>query len=368
MNARITLLPGDGIGPEVTTVARHALEAVAPRHGLALVMDHAPIGGAAIDRTGLPLPPDTLERCRAADAVLLGAIGGPQWTDVPAERRPEQGLLDLRRGLGVFANLRPARPFPALAAYSPLKPERLAGVDLLVVRELTGGIYFGRKTASEDEASDVCSYHRDEIERVVRVAAQMARQRRGRLTLVDKANVLATSRLWRRVTCQLMASEFEDVEFDVELVDAAAMHLLRDPQRFDVIVTENLFGDILTDEASMLVGSLGMLPSASLGVSGPGLYEPVHGSAPDIAGRGIANPFGAVLSAAMLLEHSLGCPAAARCLETAVVGCIEAGQVTADLGGTLDTAAVAEALLQRIETEPMMAAGTRSREPCVQRG
>ena len=269
------------------------------------------MGGAAIDATGEPLPAATLEQCRAADAVFLGAVGGPKWADIPVEQRPEQGLLGLRKALGLFANLRPVTTLPALAAASPLKEDRLAGVDIMVVRELTGGIYFGKRGRTTLAAFDTCEYQVSEIERVCRAAATLARERRGRITSVDKANVLDTSRLWRDVATRIFADEFADLETEHLLVDAAAMHLLSRPADFDVIVTENMFGDILTDEASMLAGSLGLLPSASLGAGSPGLYEPIHGSAPDIAGRGIANPCGAILSAAMLLRHALDAPAAA---------------------------------------------------------
>jgi 3-isopropylmalate dehydrogenase len=289
------------------------------------------IGGAAIDACGDPLPPATVERCQAADAVLLGAVGGPKWSDPNAPIRPEQGLLKIRSVLGVYANIRPVRIYPELAEASPLKAEKLRNVDMLVIRELTGGIYFGAKTRTETSASDLCEYTVPEIERIVRVAARLAASRRGKLCSVDKANVLETSRLWRDVTNHLMADEFPQVELETLLVDAAAMHLLSRPGDFDVIVTENMFGDILTDEASMLAGSLGMLPSASLGDSKAGLYEPIHGSAPDIAGKGIANPCAAVASAAMLLRHSLGLEAEAAQIEAAIARAIASGARTADI-------------------------------------
>ena len=294
------------------------------------------IGGAAIDATGTPLPDATAASCKRSDAVLLGAVGGPQWSDPNAAVRPEQGLLKLRALLGVYANLRPVKVIPALAAASPLKAEILEGVDLLVVRELTGGIYFGEKTRTQDTASDLCTYSRMEVERIVRVAATLAKTRRGKLCSVDKANVLETSRLWRDVTDRLIADEFAELELETLLVDAAAMHLLSRPADFDVIVTENMFGDILTDEASMLAGSLGMLPSASLGDSKRGLYEPIHGSAPDIAGRGIANPCGMIASTAMLLRHSLSLTAEADALEGAIDRAIGAGARTADVAAGAD--------------------------------
>jgi 3-isopropylmalate dehydrogenase len=277
------------------------------------------------------LPDATAASCERCDAVLLGAVGGPKWSDPNAAIRPEQGLLKLRALLGVYANLRPVKVIPELAAASPLKPEILEGVDLLVVRELTGGIYFGEKTRTQDTASDLCTYSRTEVERIVRVAANLASTRRGKLCSVDKANVLETSRLWRDVTDKLVAEEFPQLQLETLLVDAAAMHLISRPADFDVIVTENMFGDILTDEASMLAGSLGMLPSASLGDSKRGLYEPIHGSAPDIAGRGIANPCGMLASVAMLLRHSLNLNEEADLLEAAIDKAIAAGARSADL-------------------------------------
>lgn len=331
MRATIALLPGDGIGPEVAAAATSALRAVGERFGHRLEIDEAPVGGAAIDACGEPLPASTRAACERADAVLLGAVGGPRWSDPGAAVRPEQGLLELRRALGVFANLRPVQPLPALRGASPLRPELLENVDLVVVRELTGGIYFGDKQEGGETARDVCEYSREEIARIVRLAAQTARGRRGKLTSVDKANVLATSRLWRTVASEVVAGEFPELELDHLLVDAAAMHLLNRPSSFDVIVTENMFGDILTDEASMLAGSLGMLPSASLGADRRGLYEPIHGSAPDIAGRGVANPCGMLASAAMLLRHSLGLETEAAALEQAIRTAIETGARTADI-------------------------------------
>jgi len=331
MRTRIALLPGDGIGPEVIAQARRVLEAVAHGYGHSFELDEARIGGVAIEHDDTPLPPATLELCRGSDAVLLGAVGDPRFSNPDAPMRPEQGLLGLRKALAVYANLRPVRGLPALAELSPLRPERVRGVDLVFVRELTGGMYFGPKERTAHSASDLCLYTVPEIERTVRVAGRLARARRRRLVSIDKANVLETSRLWRATTTRVMKDEFPDVELEHLLVDAAAMHLLSRAADFDVLVTENLFGDILTDEASMLVGSLGMLPSASLGDSRPGLYEPVHGSAPDIAGRGVANPYGAILSVAMLLRHSLDLASEADAVEAAVAGAIAHGVLTADL-------------------------------------
>ena len=295
------------------------------------------IGGAAIDATGDPLPADTVAQCLQSDAVLLGAVGGPKWSDPHATVRPEQGLLKIRAELEVFANLRPVRIYPELAEASPLKSDLLKNVDMFVVRELTGGIYFGEKQRDADSASDLCVYHRYEIERIIRVAAKLAKSRRGQLCSVDKANVLETSRLWRDVTVSTMAAEFPEVELEHLLVDAAAMHLISRPADFDVIVTENMFGDILTDEASMLAGSLGMLPSASLGESSRGLYEPIHGSAPDIAGKGIANPCGMIASIAMLLRHSLDLNEEADLIEKAISQVIADGARTADIAAAADT-------------------------------
>jgi 3-isopropylmalate dehydrogenase len=351
MRADIALLPGDGIGPEVTAAAADVLRAVGARYGHDLRFDSFDIGGIAIDRHGAPLPDATLQGCKAADAVLLGAVGGPKWSDPNATVRPEQGLLAIRKALGLYANLRPVRPHPATIGASPIKPHLLAGVDLLVVRELTGGIYFGDKTRDADGASDRCYYSVAEVERVVRRACTLARDRRGHLTSVDKANVLETSRLWRDVATRVVRDEFPDVTLEHQLVDSMAMHLLAKPRAYDVVVTENMFGDILTDEASMLAGSLGLLPSASLGEGKVGLYEPIHGSAPDIAGKGVANPYGAILSAALLLRHSLGLVHEARCIEDAVGASLDAGVFTADLAGggrAATTADATAAVLERI--------------------
>jgi len=332
MRALITVLPGDGIGAEVTAEAVRLLSAVGSKFGHQFEFETALLGGAAIDATGEPLPAATLAACQRADAVLLGAVGGPKWSDPNAKVRPEQGLLQLRKALGLFANLRPVVPHPAVLDASPIKAELLHGVDIMVVRELTGGIYFGDKHRTANEAVDVCRYTVVEIERVVRLAAELARGRGKKLTSVDKANVLETSRLWRSVVERLLPAEFPDVRFEHMLVDSAAMHLIRKPRDFDVLVTENMFGDILTDEASMLAGSLGMLPSASLGAeTRGGLYEPIHGSAPDIAGRGIANPYATILSAALLLRYSLRLETEAAALEAAVSQAIVGGARPQDL-------------------------------------
>jgi len=331
MKSRIAVLGGDGIGPEVVAEGLRCLEAIGSAFGHEFVLERLPFGGAAIDAFGDPLPSTTLQPCLAADGVLLGAIGGPKWSAPDAKVRPEQGLLRLRKELGVYANLRPVKLHSCLLGASTLKPEVLAGVDLVFVRELTGGIYFGEKTRTPVQASDLCVYSVGEIERITRVAARLAQQRRGKLTSIDKSNVLETSRLWREVATRVVKSEFPDVALDHVLVDAAAMHLIRRPSDFDVLVTENMFGDILTDEASMLAGSLGLLPSASLGDGKRGLYEPIHGSAPDIAGRGIANPIGTILSVGMLLRHSLELTKEADALEAAVSRALEAGARTPDI-------------------------------------
>jgi len=340
--ARVAVLAGDGIGPEVIREAVSVLQAAARRFDIQFDFTEFPIGGTAVDATGTPLPEATREGCLGADAVLLGAVGGPQWDHLPGRLRPEAGLLQLRRVLGVFANLRPARVVPALAGASPLRPEVVAGTDLLIVRELIGGVYFGEpRGRTDDGAVDTTRYSRDEVARVARIAFSLARTRRGKVTSVDKANVLETSRLWRE-TVSSVAREFPGVELEHMLVDTCAMQLVRAPGRFDVIVTENMFGDILSDEAGALTGSLGLLPSASLGDRPPYLYEPVHGSAPDIAGRGVANPVGAILSAAMLLRHSLGRDDAASAVERAVARVLESGVRTADLGGQASTTRVGE--------------------------
>ena len=334
MHADIVVLPGDGIGPEVTAAAMQVLRAVAARYGHSFTFTEKLIGGAAIDATGEPLPMDTLAAAQKADAILLGAVGGPKWSDPKAKVRPEQGLLAIRKALGLYANLRPVKPHAVALSASPIKPHLLQGVDLIVVRELTGGIYFGQKQRNGERASDLCEYSVAEVKRVVRHACRLALQRSGRVTSVDKANVLETSRLWREVATQVVRDEFPDVTLEHQLVDSMAMHLLAKPREYDVIVTENMFGDILTDEASMLAGSLGLLPSASVGEGRVGLYEPIHGSAPDIAGKGIANPYATILSAALLLRHSLGLEAEAQCIEKAVSNALDAGHLTADLAGS----------------------------------
>jgi 3-isopropylmalate dehydrogenase len=330
VKAKITVLGGDGIGPEVVEHAVAALKAVAQRWGHSFELREAKFGGCAIDATGEPLPDETLEACCNADAVLLGAVGGPKW-EGKGHPRPESGLLGLRKALGLYANLRPVKAWPALIHASPLRPELVAGVDLIVVRELTGGIYFGKKQRDGDVASDLCTYSVLEVERIVRVAGRIAQKRKRKICSVDKANVLETSRLWREVATRVLTAEFPDVELSHQLVDSCAMLLVRDPSRFDVIVTENLFGDILSDEAAVVPGSLGMLPSASLGDGTRGLYEPIHGSAPDIAGKGIANPYGTILSAAMLLRSSLGLEKEAVAIESAVATAISQGALTGDI-------------------------------------
>jgi 3-isopropylmalate dehydrogenase len=350
---RIVVLPGDGIGPEIVAATQQILDALGE-----FEYDERLLGGASIDAHGAALTDEVLEACRASDAVLLGAVGGPKWdTTDPDAPRPEQGLLGLRKGMGLYANLRPVRPSPALVGSSPLREERIAGTDLLVVRELTGGIYFGDSGRDGDRAHDNCEYSAAEIERIARTAFESSRRRAEsskrtpRVTSVDKANVLETSRLWREVVSEV-AGEYPDVELDHLLVDNAAMQLVAGPARFDVILTENMFGDILSDEAAMLTGSLGMLPSASLGGEGPGLFEPVHGSAPDIAGRGIANPLATILSAAMMLRHGLDRPADADRLEAAVSAALDRGLRTPDLAGSggvaVDTEEMAAAVIEEI--------------------
>jgi len=355
---RITLLAGDGIGPEIMAVARQLLDAVSARHGFALVYDPQPMGGAAIDATGEPLPASTLEACRTSDAVLLAAIGSPRYDGLPREKRPESGLLALRAGLGLFANLRPVKIIPALIEASTLKREVIEGVDLMVVRELTGGVYFGTpKGRVESEgrvrAFNTMAYFDDEIDRIARVGFDLALQRGGRLCSVDKANVLDVSQLWRDRVEALHAASYPTVELSHMYVDNAAMQLVRNPRQFDVLLTSNLFGDILSDEAAMLSGSIGMLPSASLGSGGPGLFEPIHGSAPDIAGQDKANPMAMVLSAAMMLRIGLKQEAAAQALESAVDAVLAAGFRTGDLmaeGCTLlGCQAMGERLLQALE-------------------
>ncbi|HEX7342405.1 MAG TPA: 3-isopropylmalate dehydrogenase [Rhodanobacteraceae bacterium] len=344
MKATLTILPGDGVGPEVTAAALSVLDAVAARGGHTFTRSEHLIGGCAIDASGEPLPEATCAACLSADAILLGAVGGPKWSDPNAPVRPEQGLLALRAALGVYANLRPVRVHAALAERSPLKNARLKGVDFVVVRELTGGAYFGAKTRSDTDASDECRYSVKEIERVTRRAFELARTRRGRVTSVDKANVLETSRLWRS-TVTRVAADYPDITLEHQLVDSMAMQLLTQPAHYDVIVTENLFGDILTDEAAALTGSLGMMPSASLGTGTRGLYEPIHGSAPDIADKGIANPLGTIASVALLLRHSLGLPDEADAIDAAVAHVAAHGPLPKDLGGDASTDQVTAAVV-----------------------
>ncbi len=354
MKADIVVLPGDGIGPEVTHEAVAVLRAIGGHFGHTFSFVEHPFGGASIDLHGVPATNETLAACAQSAAVLLGAVGGPRWDSVQPELRPEAGLLALRKHLGVFANLRPVRPNPALAAASPLKERLLTGVDLLVVRELTGGLYFGTPRGTRFDngiayATDTLSYSSIEIARVIRLACTLAGSRKKRVTSVDKANVLESSRLWRTIATEV-AAEFPEITLDHMLVDTTAMRIITSPAAFDVVVTENMFGDILTDEASVLAGSLGLLPSASLGDGGPGLYEPIHGSAPDIAGRGIANPLGTILSAAMLLRFSLGLTEEADCLERAVNQTITDNVLTPDLGGTSGTRAVGKHILKLLHT------------------
>ena len=340
MASRVVLLPGDGIGPEIIAPAVEVLSAVGARFDYE---EHL-FGGVAIDAHGTALTDETLAACKGADAVLLAAVGGPKWdTTDPSRPRPEQGLLGLRKGLGLFANLRPVKPIPALYDASPLKTDVIEGTNLLVVRELTGGIYFGAKTRTEDSASDDCVYTRAEIERIARVAFRAARSR---VTSVDKANVLETSRLWREVVREVHGSEFPTIELEHLLVDNAAMRLVAAPRHFEVILTENMFGDILSDEAAMLTGSLGMLPSASLGQGGPGVFEPVHGSAPDIAGQGVANPLAMFLAAAMMLRHGFAMDDAAAAVESAVERALAEGLRTPDLGGSANTAEATQKVLE----------------------
>jgi 3-isopropylmalate dehydrogenase len=347
MTHHIVTLPGDGIGPEIMEPTLELLEALGD-----FEFDEHLFGGASIDAYGEALTDDVLEACKRADAVLLAAVGGPKWdTTDPSKPRPEQGLLGLRKGLGLYANLRPVKPLPALYDASPLRRERIEGTDLLVVRELTGGIYFGEKTRTATSASDLCSYSSEEIERIARVAFEAALRRSAtpKVSSVDKANVLETSRLWREVVSGLHAREFAHVELEHVLVDNAAMQLVSAPSEFDVIVTENMFGDILSDEAAMLTGSIGMLPSASLGGEGPGLFEPVHGSAPDIAGRGVANPLAMFLSAALMLRHGLGLETEAAAVESAVERALAGGLRTPDLGGAAGTEQATRTVLENVK-------------------
>ena len=334
MEKQIAVIRGDGIGPEIVNQAIRVLDAVAEKYGHVFKYVDVDMGGIAIDRWGEALPKEMLEKCLASDSVLLGAVGGPKWDGMPGDKRPEKGLLALRSGMGLYANNRPAKLWPQLADASPLKPEIVArGIDFIVVRELIGGVYFGEhrteECGGEKKATDVMSYSEHEIERIGRIAFETARKRRHKVTSIDKANVLDTSRLWRKVA-RRVAAEFPDVEFADMLVDNAAMQLVKNPAQFDVVVTENLFGDILSDEASMITGSIGMMASASLGDGTRGMYEPIHGSAPDIAGKDLANPIGTILSAAMMLRYSFDMGAEADCIEAAVNAVLDAGCRTAD--------------------------------------
>lgn len=337
MEAKLVLLPGDGIGPEIVSEAKRLLEAVAGKFGHSFEMQEHLIGGIAIDRCGDPLPRESIDACKESAAVLLGAVGGPKWDDPTAKTRPEVGLLKIRKELQLFANLRPIQTWDELVGASPLKHEIVSGTDILFFRELTGGIYFGqsgrRQTDLGEAGFDEMIYSTTEVERIVRLAATAAGQRKGKLTSVDKANVLESSRLWRQTAERVMREEFPTIEYEVVLIDAMAMHLISRPKDFDVVVTGNMFGDILTDAASMLPGSLGMLPSASVGSSGPGLYEPIHGSAPDIAGQGIANPLATFLATAMMLRHSLQLEDEAVAIEQAVAATLAAGHRTKDIAG-----------------------------------
>lgn len=353
MEFTIVLLPGDGIGPEVVAQAVRVLEFVVKSSNTTLHFDEHKIGGCSIDQFGSALTDETLAICQKADAVMLGAVGGPKWDNPDGKVRPEQGLLALRKGLGVFANLRPVKVHPDLISSSPLKPEKLTRVDMIVVRELTGGLYFGQPKGREvvnghERAVDTLVYTDDEIRRVVRLAFRLAQKRKQKVTSVDKANVLESSRLWRKVTNEV-AAEFPEISLEHMLVDTAAMRLVASPANFDIMVTENMFGDIFTDEASVLVGSMGMLPSASLGEHSAGLYEPIHGSAPDIAGRGIANPIGTILSAALMLRYSLHMEQEAARIEKAVEQTISAGLRTTDLGGSLSSQHMTDEILARIK-------------------
>lgn len=349
MRANIAILPGDGIGPEVTAAAVSVLQAVAERYRHEFRFDSHLIGGCAIDAIGEALPESTRNACLGANAVLLGAVGGPKWSDPKATVRPEQGLLQLRTLLGVFANVRPIKVSERAAQFSPIKADRLQGVDMVFVRELTGGSYFGRKSRDADSATDECRYTVLEIERVAHKAFQLAQSRRKKVTSIDKANVLETSRLWRE-TVNKVAGHYPDVTLEHQLVDSMAMLLISRPSDYDVLVTENLFGDILTDEAAILAGSLGLLPSASLGVGSRGLYEPIHGSAPDIAGQGIANPIGSILSAALLLRYSFGLETEAAAIEAAVESVIADSELTRDLSGSASTQFVTDAVLSHIHS------------------
>ncbi|MEO0398111.1 MAG: 3-isopropylmalate dehydrogenase [Pseudomonadota bacterium] len=346
MTHTIAYLPGDGVGPEVAGAARQVIEKATDRFGIALSFKEAAFGGAAIDAAGHPYPDATKEICAGADAILLGAVGGPKWD--AATIRPEKGLLEIRQALGLFANLRPIAVMAGMERHSPLKTEIATNTDILIIRELNGGVYYGERVEGNDNASDLCTYSREEVTRIARIAFEAARGRRGKVTSVDKANVLATSRLWRTVTTELQETEYSDVTLEHQLVDSMTMKLITNPSDYDVVLTENMFGDILSDEASVIAGSIGLAPSASLNEKKAGLYEPIHGSAPDIAGQGKANPVGAILSGAMLLRHSLDQEDAAAAIETAVVGALKDGVATGDLGGDATTDTMTAAVLERV--------------------
>jgi 3-isopropylmalate dehydrogenase len=343
---KIALLPGDGIGPEVVAAAREVLESVGDRYDHRFVFDAHPIGGAGIDAAGEPLPAKTLQACIESDAILLGAVGGPKWDKAP--KRPEMGLLELRKALGLFANVRPVMVHPTLADKTPLKEETVAGVDLVVFRELTGGVYYGEKKRDAASASDLCVYTATEIERIARAAFDAARRRRHKVTSVDKANVMETSRLWRETVTRVHNETYRDIELEHQLVDSMTMHLIRHPREYDVILTENMFGDILSDEASVLAGSLGLSPSASLGAAAPGLFEPVHGSAPALTGQDVANPIGAILSVALLLRYGLRLHDEAASVENAVSRTLDDGHLTRDLGGDLGCRAMGDIIAAHV--------------------
>jgi len=351
MKANITIMSGDGVGPEITREAVKVLQAIASVYDHDLSIKEVLFGGIAIDETGTPYPEETKKSCKNSDAVLLGAVGGPKWSDPNMKVRPEkEGLLEMRADLGIYANIRPIKTYRELIDNSPIKNRYLENIDMVFVRELTGGIYFGEKKKSDTSASDICEYSKVEIERIARVAANIAQNRRKKITSVDKANVMATSQLWRSTTTELIAKEYNELELEHIFIDAATMHLLSRPADFDVILTDNLFGDILTDEAAMLTGSIGMLPSACLGENSFGVYEPIHGSAPDIANQGIANPCGAILSAAMLLQYSLNLKQEAQVIEQSVSGVIEDGILTKDLteSGYVSTEEMGTAVAKKI--------------------
>lgn len=345
MTRKIVALAGDGIGPEIMEAGLEVLASISEKTGFDYEIDRRPFGGAGIDAAGHPLPDETLKASREADAILLAAIGSPQYDDAPV--RPEQGLLALRKELNLYANIRPVKIFESLKHLSPLKPERITGVDFVVVRELTGGIYFGDHILEEKKARDINDYSYEEVERIIRKAFEIARSRRKILTSIDKQNVLATSKLWRRVA-EEVAKDYPDVTLEHQLVDSAAMIMITNPAKFDVIVTENLFGDILSDESSVLSGTLGVMPSASHSENGPSLYEPIHGSAPDIAGLGIANPISMILSVAMMLRDSFGRYEDADRIEDAVEATLATGILTRDIGGQASTKEMTEAIIARL--------------------